>query len=126
MPYVPGTEGLNRHFLDIPELRERLGAAPWRQALVGTSNLRVILLHWEPGYATIPHHHPHAEEVFVPLEGRALFSVGDEPEREIKPGDVMLAVAGERHAIRVPADGGPFTLMTVVAPNQDLADETIE
>jgi quercetin dioxygenase-like cupin family protein len=126
MPYVSTTEGLNHPVLDLDDLRGRRSEPRWRAALVGTRGLRALLLHWQPGFATVPHHHPHAEEIFLVLEGRAVFSIGDEPEREVGPGRLLLAERGVRHAIRVPPDGKPLVLLTAVAPNEDVPDQTIE
>ena len=125
MPYVTQEEALNVPFLGLNLLTGELGQAPWRAALVGSPALRVTLLHWAPGYATIPHVHPGAEEIFLVIAGRACFAIGDEPEREVGPGELMLAKRGELHAIRVP-EGAPLTLLSAVAPNQDRPDETIE
>jgi mannose-6-phosphate isomerase-like protein (cupin superfamily) len=113
-------------FTDLNALRSEMGEPPWRLALVGTPRVRTILHCWEPGYATLPHCHPHADEFFLPLDGRAIFSIGDEPEREVGPGHFTLAEHGLRHAIRVPVDGGPLTMLVAVAPNEDVADDTIE
>jgi mannose-6-phosphate isomerase-like protein (cupin superfamily) len=126
MPFVSAAEGLNKPFLDLNTLRARMGEPPWRAALIGTPRVRVFLVHWLPGYVTVPHHHPHAEEVFLVLEGRAVFSIGEEPEREVGPGELMLAERGVRHAIRVPANGEPLVMLGAVAPNEDVADETVE
>jgi quercetin dioxygenase-like cupin family protein len=126
MPYVTPAEGLNSPFLDLDALPGRPDEPSWRVALVGTPGLRVVLVRWEPGFATVPHHHPHAEEIFLVLEGRALFTVGDEPEREVSPGQLVFAERGTWHAIRVPLGGAPVTLLAAVAPNEDEPDETIE
>ena len=93
--------------------------------LVGTPALRVLLLCWPGGFATVPHVHPAAEEIFLVIGGRALFTIGDEPEREVGPGAFMFARRGIRHAIRVP-DGEPLLLLASVAPNEDRPDETVE
>ena len=58
------------------------------------------------------------------IRGRAFFTIGDEPEREVGPGDFMFARRGVRRTIRVP-DDGPL-LFASVAPNEDRPDETIE
>ena len=125
MPFVKEGEALDRPFLDIDALVAKMGPVPWRACVVGTAGLRVLLLHWEPGFATIPHLHPAAEEIFQVIRGRALFMIGDEPEREVGPGQFMLAMRGVRHAIRVP-EGEPLLLVAAVAPNEDWPDETIE
>lgn len=125
MPYVAVGEALDRAFVDLESLAREMGPPSWRTCLVGTPGLRVILLRWPPGFATIPHLHPRAEEIFTVIEGRALFTLGDEPEREVGPGMFMLAARGVRHAIRVP-EGEPLTLLAAVAPNEDWPEETIE
>ncbi|MEA2025265.1 MAG: cupin domain-containing protein [Chloroflexota bacterium] len=125
MPYVAETEALDHAFMDLERLADELDAPPSRLCLVGTSGLRVILLHWPPGFATVPHLHPGAEEIFRVIRGRAAFTIGDEPEREVGPGELVIARRGVRHAIRVP-EGGSLVLLAAVAPNEDRPDEQIE
>lgn len=125
MPHVAEGEALDRSFVDLHALAAELGPAPWRACLVGTAGLRVVLLHWPAGYATVPHLHPGAEEIFEVIRGRAAFTIGDEPEREVGPGEFILALRGVRHAIRIPNDG-PALLLAAVGPNEDRADETVE
>lgn len=126
MPYLPPSEARNEAFVRLDALGERTGPTPWRAALVGTGQLRVVLLHWPPGFATVPHHHPFADEIFLVLEGRAWFTIGDEPERIVGPDELVLASRGRRHAIRVPDDVAGLVLLAAVAPNEDVPDETIE
>jgi quercetin dioxygenase-like cupin family protein len=59
------------------------------------------------------------------IRGHAFFAIGDEPEREVGPGEFMLAMRGVRHAIRVP-ERAPVMLLAAVAPNEDRPDETVE
>lgn len=125
MPFVTEEEAFNRPFLDLDSLADDLGSPPWRACVVGTPAMRVILLHWPPGYSTVPHVHPAAEEIFQVVRGRAVFAIGDEPEREVGPGSFALAKRGELHAIRVP-EGASLLLLAAVAPNEDRPDETIE
>jgi quercetin dioxygenase-like cupin family protein len=125
MPFVSPAEAFNRSTVDLEALAQEAGEAPWRLCLVGTPGLRVVLLHWPVGFATVPHVHPAAEEIFKVVSGRALFTIGDQPEFEVGPGELVLAMRGERHAIRVGADG-PMTLLAAVAPNEDWPEETIE
>jgi mannose-6-phosphate isomerase-like protein (cupin superfamily) len=125
MPHVAEGEALDLPFVDLDALADEMGPPPWRSCVVGTPGLRVLLLYWEPGFATIPHVHPSAEEIFKVVRGRALFTIGDEPEREVGPGMFLLAKRGVRHAIRVP-EGEPLLLLAAVAPNEDWPDETIE
>jgi mannose-6-phosphate isomerase-like protein (cupin superfamily) len=125
MPFVTPGEAHDLAFLDLEAIAREAGPPPWRICVVGTSGLRVVLLQWPPGFATVPHLHPAAEEVFQILSGRALFTIGDEAEREVGPGQFMLAKRGVRHGIRV-AGEEPLLLIAAVAPNEDRVDETIE
>ena len=125
MPFVPAGDGLDLPCVDLDELAGRMGEPPWRAMLVGTGGLRVVLLRWPPGHATVPHVHPGAEEIFVVLEGRAVFSIDGDPDREVGPGTFLFAPRGVVHAIRVP-DGWTLTLLASVAPNEDRPEETVE
>ncbi len=125
MPYVNDGSALDQPFTRLDTLAEAAGPGPWRIPLVGTDGLRVVLLRWLPGYATVPHVHPGAEEIFFVVSGRASFTVGDLPEREVGPGELVLARRGTNHAIRVPGPE-PLVLLAAVAPNEDRPDETIE
>jgi quercetin dioxygenase-like cupin family protein len=125
MPHVAEGEALNRPFLDLDAVARGLGSPPWQTCLAGTPGLRVVLFHWPAGFATVPHLHPAAEEIFQVLRGRAVFAIGNAPEREVGPGEFMFAKRGVRHSISVLGDA-PLTLLTAVAPNDDRPDETIE
>lgn len=125
MPFVSQAEALNQPFEDLEELARGAGEMPWRLALVGTPGLRVTYHGFPPSFSTVPHRHPHAEEIFKVLSGRALFTIGDEPDREVGPGEVVLALRGVRHHIRVGPEG-PMIMLAAVAPNEDRPDETIE
>jgi quercetin dioxygenase-like cupin family protein len=126
MPFVGDGEALDRSYVDLNAVADKLGPPPWRALLAGTPGMRVVLLHWPSGFATVPHLHPGAEETFQVIRGRAMFSIGEEPEREVCSGSFVLAKRGVRHAIRVPEGGEPLLLMAAVAPNEDRPDETIE
>ena len=126
MPFVSATEALNQVSVDLGALARESGEPPWRRCLVGTPGLRVVLLCWPPGFSSVRHVHPAAEEIFSIVSGRALFSIGDEPEREVGPGAFLLAQRGLRHVISVPSDGAPVLMLAAVAPNEDWAQETIE
>jgi len=117
---------MNQAFVDLETLVRESGEPPWRRCLVGSPGLRVVLLCWPPGYASVRHVHPAAEEIFSIIDGRALFTIGDEPEREVGPGSFLLAERGVRHRIRVPDGGERLVMLAAVAPNEDRPDETIE
>ena len=123
--YVPPEDAPNEPAADLEELITELGEPPWRGPLVGSSNLRVVVHHWPPGHATVPHHHPRGHEIFLVLRGRAAFTIGDADEVIAGPDVILSAPPGVRHAVRAVGDE-PLLLFTAVAPNEDRADETIE
>jgi quercetin dioxygenase-like cupin family protein len=125
MPFVSVAEAFNLPIQDLEALARQAGDLPWRLALVGTPGLRVTFHGWPAGFSTVRHRHPHAEEIFKVVSGRALLTIGDEPEREVGPGELVLALRGVRHVIRVGPEG-PLTMLAAVAPNEDRPDETIE
>jgi mannose-6-phosphate isomerase-like protein (cupin superfamily) len=53
---------------------------------------------FEPGQEQSPHTHDGQDKVYCVLEGQGLFKVGDE-ERELGPGEVALAPAGQSHGV---------------------------
>lgn len=130
MPYVSPDEALNEAFADLGTIARDLhpgdAAGLGRAMLVGSPRLRVVLLRWPPGHATIRHRHPGAEEIFLVLEGVARFLVGDQPARAVGPGTLVRAAPDEPHAIEVPDDGPGVVLLAAVAPNRAAPDETIE
>lgn len=125
MPYVAPGESLDRSFLDLDRLAAEAGPAPWRIALAGSPEMRVVLIAWPAGHATIPHRHPGAVESFTVVRGRALFTIGDEPEREVPTGGFAIAMRDVPHAIRVP-DDTDLLLLATVSPNEDRPDEQID
>ena len=125
-PFVSEAGGLNQAFVDLEGLVRGSGEAPWRHSLVGTPGLRVVLLCWPARSSSALRVHPAAEEIFSIVAGRTLFTIGDEPEREVGPGSFLLAERGVSHLIRVPEGREPLLLLAAVAPNEDWAEETIE
>jgi quercetin dioxygenase-like cupin family protein len=123
VPYAPPEEGLNRPLVDVRALADA-EPPPSRRVLISTPMIRVMLLHWPGGFRTVPHRHPRALETFVILEGGATFSIAGE-RLDGLPGRVLRASPGQEHAIEVPPDGR-IVFLSVVAPNEDLPDETIE
>jgi quercetin dioxygenase-like cupin family protein len=124
MPNVAEGEALNRPFLDLDALARWQGSPPWQTCLVETPGLRVVLYRWPAGVATVPHVHPASEGTFQVLRGRAVFAIGNAPEREVGPGEFVLARCGVRHSISVMGDT-PLMLLVTIAPNDGRRDETI-
>ena len=107
------------------EIAASLGPPPWRRPLAASPALRAVLWGWPAGFETVPHVHPRAEELFHVLAGRATFAFAGAPERTLGPGEVLVAPRGVEHAIRV-LEGDPFVMLIVLAPNEDVPDETVE
>ena len=125
MPYVAEDEVVATTGATLDELAVRHGPPPFRVPLAATPALRVVLCGWPAGHETVPHRHPRAEELFHVIAGRAVFTFACEPERTAGPGSVIVALRGVGHAIRVVGDE-PLLMLIVVAPNEDVPDETIE
>jgi quercetin dioxygenase-like cupin family protein len=53
---------------------------------------------FEAGQSQSPHTHAHEDKVYYVLDGRGVFTVGDE-ERELGPGEIALAPAGQSHGV---------------------------
>ena len=53
---------------------------------------------FEPGQSQSPHTHTHEDKIYCVLEGRGVFTVGDE-ERELGAGEIALAPAGQNHGV---------------------------
>jgi len=123
VPYSPPEEGLNQALVDVRALTEA-EPAPSRRVLISTPMARVVLFHCPGGFRTVPHHHPRALETFVILEGEATFRIGG-ARFDARPGRVLRASPGEVHAIEVAPDGR-IVFVAVVAPNEDVPDETLE
>ncbi|MDZ4339617.1 MAG: cupin domain-containing protein [candidate division NC10 bacterium] len=68
----------------------------------------------EPGQAQKPHVHPDADKVYVVLEGRGTFRVGDE-ERNLGTQTAVLAPAGLEHGV-VNSGPGRLILLVFMAP----------
>jgi quercetin dioxygenase-like cupin family protein len=53
---------------------------------------------FEAGQSQSAHTHAHEDKVYYVLEGRGVFTVGDE-ERELGAGEIALAPAGQNHGV---------------------------
>ena len=53
---------------------------------------------FEPGQEQSPHAHAGEDKIYLVLEGKGWFTVGAE-QRELGPGEVALAPAGQHHGV---------------------------
>ncbi len=65
---------------------------------------------FEPGQEQQPHTHGGQDKIYYVVEGRGAFKVGKE-EKELGPGQIALAPAGENHGV---ANRGQQRLVTLV------------
>ena len=125
MPFVSSVEALNLAHVRLPELLADLGAAPWRKPLVGTDRVRGVLMFTPPGTSMAAHLHPHADETFHVLSGRAGFIFDGGEEHVAGAGSVLFAPRGVRHAVRV-LDEEPLLWIAFITPNEDVTDEQVD
>src|SRR5690606_17895334 len=69
----------------------------------------------EPGQAQKPHAHAGATKFYFVLEGRGRFTVGEE-SRELEPGGLAFALAGEAHGVEN-ASNERLVLLVAMSPN---------
>ena len=86
VPVEEGWRGMEIRFPLPPDLARSCGVALFRTV-------------FEPGAEHRPHRHPHADEFFYVIRGRAAVGTEDE-EREVGPGTVELVRRGRLHWLR--------------------------
>jgi quercetin dioxygenase-like cupin family protein len=69
-----------------------------KNSLFETGNFFCDTYCFEPGQSQSPHTHAREDKVYYVVEGRGVFRVGDE-ERELEPGEIALAPAGQSHGV---------------------------
>lgn len=70
---------------------------------------------FEPGQEQKGHIHGEQDKVYMVLEGKGTFQVGDE-KQVLGPGDGTIAPAGEEHGVRNHTNA-PLKVLVFVAPN---------
>lgn len=85
-----------------------------RNVLV-TPHIRSRFLRMEPGQAAQLHSHDLGHEIFLVLEGRALFEIDGE-RSEVGPGQMCVALVDQRHSVSVVGDE-PMTMYLSVTPH---------
>jgi quercetin dioxygenase-like cupin family protein len=95
--------------------------------LLVTPQIRARFCRLEPGTGTLDQQHTHdlGHEIFIILSGRVEFEIAGEV-REVGPGQLCYALAGEPHAVRVVGDEPVFMYLSVtphIQPTHTLYDE---
>jgi len=120
MPIVRDGEAANSRLASVPALVREMSVGE-RRPLIGTRAMRVILLRWPPGFRSVPHVHPTADEAFLVQEGQAIFRMGSDDEVLALPGALLFSPRGESHAIEV-VGSEPLVLLSFVSPNEQEVD----
>jgi mannose-6-phosphate isomerase-like protein (cupin superfamily) len=102
------------HFRHVPSLFSFSPEKMRKVGLVDTANLFCDAYCFEPGQEQTGHRHAGGDKLYYVLSGRGRIRVGEE-ERDVGPGDLACAPAGEEHAVRNPGPGR-LTLLVVMAP----------
>lgn len=100
--YFPNPDECSRHTI-FPGVHLRACAL---------DKMMMSLVDLEPGAVVEEHSHPH-EQVGILLEGRVLFTIGDE-QKTLQPGDVWRIPGGVRH--RVVALDRPAKALDIFCP----------
>jgi quercetin dioxygenase-like cupin family protein len=82
--------------------------------LVDTPNLFCDAYCFEAGQEQAGHRHAVGDKLYYVVEGRGRICVGAD-EREVGPGELVCAPAGDEHAVRNPGPGR-LVLLVVMAP----------
>lgn len=85
-----------------------------RNVLV-TPHIRSRFLRMTPGQVAQLHSHDLGHEVFLVLEGKALFEIEGEA-KEVGPGQMCVALADQKHTVSVVGDQ-PMTMYLSVTPH---------
>ena len=102
------------HFLRVPD---RLAFSPEKMKKVGlvdTASLFCDAYCFEPGQEQAGHRHAVGDKLYFVLSGTGRIRVGDD-ERDLGPGDLACAPAGEDHGVRNPGPGR-LALLVMMAP----------
>ena len=101
-------------FRHVPSLATFTPEKMKKVGLVDTANLFCDVYCFEPGQEQAGHRHAVGDKLYYVVSGCGRIRVGAD-ERDVKPGDLVCAPAGEDHAVRNP---GPerLALLVVMAP----------
>jgi quercetin dioxygenase-like cupin family protein len=103
-------------------------AASWNPAKMGKATLAqgaglmVGLNAFEPGQEHAPHAHAGVDKLYVVVDGRGEFSVGD-AVRSVGAGDLVFAPAGVPHGVKNPGRDRLLVLVVMGPPPAAAAGE---
>jgi mannose-6-phosphate isomerase-like protein (cupin superfamily) len=98
------------NFKKISELAQFAAEKMKKNSVFETERFFCDAYGFEPGQNQSPHTHEREDKIYYVIEGRGLFTIGDD-SRELGPGEIALAPAGQRHGVE---NRGPERLLTLV------------
>lgn len=101
-------------FIHVPDRLAFSAEKLKKVGLVDTANLFCDAYCLEPGQEQAGHRHAVGDKLYFVLSGTGRIRVGDE-ERDVGPGDLACAPAGEEHSVRN-AGPGRLALLVMMAP----------
>jgi mannose-6-phosphate isomerase-like protein (cupin superfamily) len=130
LPYLPPEEANNKLVDAIKEIKARRGTPPWREKVLATPRVRMLVHCWPPNFGHAAHYHPRADEIWYVCEGKLSVSFdGGEPV-VAGPGSVLFAQRGTSHDMKSVGEV-PLVMLCLVAPNEvddevSLSDEKMK
>lgn len=104
-------------------VRDRAAFQPDRMGRIGlstTERTQLDLYCLEPGQAQRPHTHDAQDKIYVVLQGRGRFTLGD-AETSAEAGEVVVAPAGTPHGVANDSDARLLVLVVVAPPPPHLS-----
>lgn len=86
-----------------------------RIGLAGTERTQLDLYCLEPGQAQRPHTHDAQDKIYLVLEGRGRFTLGDAIS-SVEAGEAVVAPAGTPHGVANDSDARLLVLVVVSPP----------
>jgi quercetin dioxygenase-like cupin family protein len=87
---------------------------PIRSVVMETPDSNIVVWHVYPGQDLATHIHPHGQDTWVVLSGKADYFQGDGVVNAIKAHDIVVAKPGQVHGARCIGDEA-FVFVSVVA-----------
>lgn len=101
---------------NINALIEYSASRQVRKRVFMSDKIEMEMVCYEPGQATVEHHHVGQDEIFLIMEGRGTIGVNDETV-EVSPGSCVFIPAEARHSV-TPDPGGRMVMVFVKAPGR--------
>jgi len=107
--------------MDYRNVKQMIIFSPDKMKKVGlfdTHHLFCDLYCFEPGQVQKPHTHHEADKVYYVLQGKGIFTIGDE-EKELSEHHMTLAPAGIEHGVTNHGNQR-LVLLVLMAPNPNV------